>query len=197
MRIGVLGGTFDPIHNAHLFIALDAGANLGLDRVLVMPNAIPPHKTQVSVTDAIHRLRMVELAVAGCPGLDAESMEVVRGGPSYTVTTLRLLHQRHPGAELVFLTGADAVAEIGTWREPDEVVRLCRLVAVSRPGMGLEHLRERVRPNLFRHIEVHTVPEIGISSTMIRERVRAGLPIRFLTPDAVVQYIEENGLYRT
>jgi len=196
MRIGVLGGTFDPIHNAHLFVAEDARVRLGLDTVLVVPNGIPPHKKEYTVTPAEHRLRMVELAVRGTAHLRAEPMEVYREGPSYTADTLRALRDEHPGGEIVFITGADAVAEIGTWHEPEQVVRLCRLVAVSRPGMGLNDLKDRVPPELFPFIEVHTAPEIGISATMIRERVREGLPVCYLTPDAVVRYIEEHKLYR-
>jgi len=196
MRIGVLGGTFDPIHNAHLFVAEDARVRLGLDTVLVVPNGVPPHKKEYTVTPAEDRLRMVELAVKGRAHLRAEPMEVYREGPSYTADTLRALRDEHPGGEIVFITGADAVAEIGTWHEPEQVVRLCRLVAVSRPGMGLNDLKDRVPPELFPFIEVHTAPEIGISATMIRERVREGLPVCYLTPDAVVRYIEEHKLYR-
>jgi nicotinate-nucleotide adenylyltransferase len=196
MRIGVLGGTFDPIHNAHLFVAEDARVRLGLDTVLVVPNGVPPHKKEYAVTAAEHRLRMVELAVNGSAHLRAEPMEVQREGPSYTADTLRALRDEHPGDEIVFITGADAVAEIGTWHEPEQVVRLCRLVAVSRPGLGLDHMKDLVPAGLLPFIEVHTAPEIGISATMIRQRVRDGLPIRYLTPDPVVRYINEHDLYR-
>ena len=197
MRLGVLGGTFDPIHNAHLFISMDAAASFGLEKVLIIPNAVPPHKPGQPVTEPHHRLQMVELAVHGNRLLEADPLEVKRGGISYTVETLRELRRRYPDSEILFLTGADAVAEIGTWREPKTVVRLCRLVAVSRPGLGLAELRARVPAELFPFIELHQVPPMGISSTMIRERVQRGLPIRYLTPDAVVDYIEEHRLYRT
>lgn len=196
MRIGVLGGTFDPVHNAHLFVAEDAAARLRLAYVLIIPNAIPPHKQGHVVTPAEHRLRMVELAVVGSTVLRADPLEIERGGPSYTVETLRVLKARQPGVEIVYLAGADAVAEIGTWREPAEVVRLCRMCAVTRPGFDIAALRTSVPPDLLAFIEFHAVPELGISSTMIRERCRLGLPIRHLTPDAVVRYIDEHGLYR-
>lgn len=196
MRVGILGGTFDPIHNAHLFIAEDTAAHVGLTRVLIIPNAVPPHKPSVVVAEAAHRLCMVELAVEGSDLLQADPMEIARGGPSYTVDTLRELHRRLPGDEFYFIAGLDAIAEIGTWREPDEVARLCTLVAVSRPGTDMETVRRTVPERLFKCITLHTVPELGISATMIRERVRQGLPIRHLTPDPVVRYIEEQRLYR-
>lgn len=196
MRIGVLGGTFDPIHNAHLFVAEDAYAQFRLDQVLIVPNAVPPHWKPYSVTPSEHRLRMAQLAVGTSVRMKVDPIEVERGGPSYTVITLRELHERYPGAEILFLTGADAVAEIGTWREPEEVVRLCRLIAVSRPGSDLDALRDRIPEHLRPFIETHAAPELGISSTLIRARVRQGLPVHYLTPEAVVAYIEETGLYR-
>jgi len=195
-RVGVLGGTFDPIHNVHLFVAEDARVRLGLDRVLVVPNALPPHKKPYAVSPAHHRLKMVELALSDAGPLEPSDLEVARGGRSYTIDTIRLLRERLPGADLVFITGADAIAEIGTWREPAEVARLCRLVAVSRPGVRLSDLQRLVPSSILPHIEMHHVPEIGLSSTMIRERVAAGLPIRGLTPEPVVRYIADNDLYR-
>ncbi len=197
MRIGILGGTFDPIHNAHLFVGEDVGARMALDCVLVMPNGSPPHKKAYEVTAPEHRLRMVELAVAGSSLLAADDFEVRAPRPSYTVNTLREVRTRYPGAEIVFITGVDAVAEIGSWREPEEVVRLCRMVAVSRPGYAMSDLETAVPRHLLDRIEMLQTPEIAISSTEIRLRVARGLPIRYLTPDAVVAYIRENGLYRT
>lgn len=196
MRIGILGGTFDPIHHGHLFIAEDARARLGLERVLIMPNGTPPHKKPYAVSAATHRLRMVELAVHGSDALVADDTEVRMSGPSYTVQTLRSLHTSMPGTEFWFITGLDAVAEIGTWREPEEVVRLSHIVAVSRPGHSAAGFEAAVPASLRRHVELLRTPEIGISSTDIRARVAAGLPIRYLTPDAVVAYIRANALYR-
>lgn len=197
MHIGILGGTFDPIHNAHLFIALDAAARLGLDRVLIIPNGLPPHKADYPVSEARHRLRMVELATADSELLVPEPMEVERPGPSFTVITLRELHARWPSTRFTFLAGADAVAEIGTWREPEAVVQLCQVTAVSRPGFTPERLHELVPAALRDRISFLQTEEIGISSTLIRQRVRARLPIRYLAPDPVVRYIEEHGLYRS
>jgi nicotinate-nucleotide adenylyltransferase len=195
-RIGVLGGTFDPIHNGHLFVAEDARIRLRLDHLLVIPNAIPPHKKLYDVTPAHHRLMMVALGLSAEGHLEASDIEVARGGRSFTVDTIRLLRTRFPDADLVFITGADAIAEIGTWREPEEVARLCSLVAVSRPGFELGDLQRLVPPSILPRLDLHTVPAIGISSTMIRERVAAGLPIVGLTPDRVARYIAGHGLYR-
>lgn len=196
MRIGILGGTFDPIHNAHLFIAEDARTRLQLDHVYVIPNGTPPHKQRCPITSAGHRLRMAELAVGRDAHLTVDPIEAERSGPSFTVDTLRAYRKRCPATEIVFLTGADAVAEIGTWREPDEVLRLCRMVAVSRPGFDMERMLRLAPHELMRDIETLEVAEIGISSTLIRARVSQGLPIRGLTPDPVIRYIELHGLYR-
>lgn len=197
MRIGILGGTFDPVHNAHLFVAEDVGARLALDRILLMPNGAPPHKKAYAVSPPEHRLRMVELAVAGSQLLAADDYEVRAPWPSYTVNTLREMRCRYPRAEIVFITGVDAVADIGSWRDPDEVLRLCRMVAVSRPGYTASDLQRIVPRHLLDNIEMLQTPEISISSTEIRRRVAMGLPIRYLTPDAVVAYIREHNLYRS
>jgi nicotinate-nucleotide adenylyltransferase len=196
MRIGLLGGTFDPIHHGHLFIAEDARLRLNLDRVLIVPNGIPPHKKPYDVAPAEHRMRMARLALCDSTVLEADDTEVSAPGPSYTVQTLRAMRERYQNDEIVFITGVDAVAEIGSWREPDEVVRLSSVVAVSRPGYEFAALEAAVPARLLAHIRTLETPEIGISSTAIRERVAHGLPIRYLTPDPVVAYIARTGLYR-
>ncbi|MBM3493360.1 MAG: nicotinate-nucleotide adenylyltransferase [Armatimonadetes bacterium] len=196
MRIGLLGGTFDPIHYAHLFIAEDARSRLELDRVLIVPGGVPPHKKPYAASPPEQRLRMVELALADSEHLDADDTEVRASGLSYTVETLRAMGRRFPDHEIVFITGVDAVAEIGTWHEPDEVVRLCRMVAVSRPGRTFADLEDAVPARLLSRIELMVTPEIGISSTSIRSRVARGLPIRYLTPNHVVDYIAAHRLYR-
>lgn len=196
MRIGVLGGTFDPIHYGHLFIAEHARAVLALDRVVFVPNGSPPHKLPYAVSDSRHRVAMVRLAVDGNATFEVDDEEVRRDGPSYTVDTLSTLREANPGAEIVFLAGIDAVAEIGAWHEPDKVVRLCQVVAVSRPGFRFEQLEATVKPDLLERVADLSGPHIAISATEIRSRVRARLPIRYLTPDSVVDYILEAGLYR-
>lgn len=195
-RIGILGGTFDPIHYAHLFIAEEARVRIGLDQVLFIPNGQPPHKKPYEVTAAVHRLEMTRLAIQGNPAFECSSIEAEREGPSYSVDTLERLHTDHPGAEIYFITGFDAVAELSTWMRHEEVVRLCRFVAVARPGTGAAELERRLPASYLKRIEILESTDLGISSTEIREQVRAGRPIRYLTPDSVVEYIARHGLYK-
>lgn len=193
MRLGIMGGTFDPIHYAHLFIAEEARTRLELDRVLFVPNGMPPHKKDYEITPAGHRLAMVELATRDNPSFAASRSEIDRPGPSYTVDTLKQIHAEQPGAELFFITGMDAVAEILTWRSSDEVLSLARILAVNRPGFAAD----KSLPNLENgRVELLDAPHLGISSTLIRERVAQSVPIRYLAPEPVVAYIEEHGLYR-
>jgi nicotinate-nucleotide adenylyltransferase len=196
MRLGVLGGTLDPIHYAHLFLAEDARVELGLEHVLFVPNGTPPHRTPDEVSAPRRRLAMTELAVRGNPAFRASAAEVERPGPSYTVDTLLGLRREFPGAELFFLTGIDAVAELRTWSRWERVTDLCTLVAATRPGYTVEMLRERLPPACLERIRVLPTLYLAISATQIRERVRQGLPIRYLTPDPVAAYIDEQGLYR-
>jgi len=196
MRLGVLGGTFDPIHYAHLFIGEEARVRLGLHQILFVPNHIPPHKCEPNLTPGEHRFAMVEAAIAGNASFKASRVELDRPGPSYTVDTLRILHQEYPAAEVYFISGLDAVVEMADWKEPLEVARLAVIVAVTRPGYASEASLEGLPRELRSRIEVLPSPLIEISSTMLRERVREGLPIRYLTPDPVVEYIDRHGLYR-
>lgn len=196
MNLGILGGTFDPIHHAHLFIAEEARVRFGLDRVLFIPNAMPPHKQSYPVTEPANRVAMVRAAIESNPAFELSLVELERPGPSYTVDTLTHLRDRFPGADLFFITGLDTILEIPTWYRPEEVIRLTRFIAAERPGYSWdpgeqelpEHLVERVLPLSTTHLD--------ISSTDIRRRVRDGLPIRYLTPDSVVEYIRLHSLYR-
>ena len=190
MRLGVIGGTFDPIHFAHLFIAEEARIQCELDRVLFVPNAVSPFKTESDVSQPEHRLDMVRLAIAGNAAFEAARLEIDRPGPSYTVDTLSEIQRDRPAADLFFITGADAAAEFDSWHRPEEVLQLARLVVVSRPGYPVQRVDGSER---FAVIET-----IGfdLSASEIRQRVRSGLPIRYLTPDPVVEYIEQHRLYR-
>ena len=189
MRLGVFGGAFDPPHLGHLVAASEVAAALALDRVVWVPAALHPFKRgQVGAPPAV-RLEMVRAAVAGDPRFAADGVELERAGPSYTVDTLRELQARHPGAELFFLTGADNLRELHLWHRPDEVVRLARLVVVSRGGEG-------VPPDARYPAQAVRVTRVDLSSTEVRRRVGAGETIRYLVPEAVAALIERHGLYR-
>ncbi len=196
MRLGVLGGTFDPIHQAHLFIAEAVRVAVGLDRVLFVPNRSPAHKPDAEVAPAEERMLMVRLAIAGNPCFECSDVELRREGPSYTVDTLKQLLVVYPGADLHFIMGLDTILEITSWREPDEVVRLARLVVVARPGYRPGDLPLRVPARYLERTTVVPTPAFDLSSTAIRERVRQSQPIRYLTPDPVAAHIEAAGLYR-
>ncbi|HEX2187687.1 MAG TPA: nicotinate-nucleotide adenylyltransferase [Longimicrobiaceae bacterium] len=189
MRIGVFGGTFDPPHHGHLVVAADVHAALELDRVVLVPSAAPPHKLDTVQAPAETRLEMVRAAVRGDDRFEVDDLELRRPGPSYTVDTLRALRDRCPGAELFFVVGADNVPELGSWREPEEVVRLARIVAVAR---GCENI-DADAP--FPLLSV-PVTRVEISATDVRRRVAEGRSIRYLVPDAVCAIVAREGLYR-
>jgi len=179
-RIGILGGSFDPIHHGHLIAASALADSLGLDEVRLVVARAQPLKPEGHGAEPEDRLRMVELAVRDDAGLLADGSELARDGPSYTVDTLRALSRANPRAELVLLLGRDAAAELPRWREPDAVRSLCRIERFTRGGDG---------PGV-------PVPRLDISSTAIRERVRAGRSVRYWVPESVLAYIGQRGLYR-
>ncbi len=192
-KIGILGGTFDPVHNAHLFIAEEARVRLRLERVIFIPNGDPPHKPD-DLTDARHRYEMVRLATDSNPHFEVSRMEIVREGPSYTVHTLTDLHAAMPDSELYYIIGVDAAAEILTWFRPEEVIQLATFVAVTRPRYPSNSLDGL--PDSYR-ARIQLLDTIGfdLSATDIRSRARAGLPLRYLLPDSVLEYVREKGLY--
>jgi nicotinate-nucleotide adenylyltransferase len=198
-NIGVLGGTFDPVHNGHLIIAEEARLKLGLERVIFVPAGEPWLKDHRDISPGEDRMAMIRLAIVPNPYFRTSSVDLTRTGPSYTVDTLTdLRHELGEEANLYFILGLDAVAEILSWRKPDEIITLCRLVGAKRPGhrtINLKHL-ERNIPGIARRFIVLDNPLIDISSSVIRERVARGLPITGLVPDTVERYINEKGLYR-
>lgn len=195
-RIGIMGGTFDPIHHGHLFAAEEARARFQLDTVIFIPCGQPPHKDDRDISAAECRYIMCALATAPNPHFEVSRLEIDRPGPSYTIETLRHYRQAlGPDAELFFITGADAILEILTWREADAVLREAQCIAVNRPGADLSNLPEVIGDGRAARVEVMDLPALEISSTGIRERVRKGLPIRYLTPNAVVDYITKEALY--
>lgn len=187
-QVGLLGGSFDPVHNGHLLAGQGAVEQLGLAELRFVVAREQPWKQGRHAASAVHRAAMLERAVQGDPVLRVERIELDRPGPSYTVDTLRALGAREPAVQFVLLLGSDAAAGLPQWHEAPEVGRLARIVAFARAGKS--------GPPLPRGIEQVTVPGIEISSTTIRERVRRGETIRYWVPDAVADYIAEHGLYR-
>ncbi len=200
MEIGLLGGTFDPIHLGHLIIAEAVRIQLGLSKVIFIPAGQPWLKADREITLAEHRLAMVKLGIGSNPHFEVATAEIERPGPSYSVDTISdLRSELGPEVGLYFIVGPDALAEVPQWKEPARLVDLCQLVAVGRPNApkaDLEALESAV-PGISPRIRFIDVPQIGISSTRIRERARAGLSIRYLVPSGVERYIHEHGLYFT
>ena len=199
MRIGVFGGTFDPIHVGHLIVAGEARVRLGLDEVLFVTAGQPWFKAGQEVTPAHHRLAMVEAAIGGSPHFRAPDMEVGREGPTYTVETLEELSRTlGPSPELYLLVGLDALEELDRWRAPHRVLEMCTIVGIARPGREdlARGVLDTVRPGASEQVVVIGGPLIGVSSTEIRDRVRKGTAITDSVPAPVEAYIYEHGLYR-
>ncbi len=214
-RIGIFGGTFDPIHNGHLRAAHLVQRRFSLDRIFFIPAFVPPHKARPDMAAAKARMRMVALAVRGRDGWSASPMEIRAGGTSYSILTIERLRRRYPSARLFFLTGADAFLEIRTWRAWQRVLRSCSFIVMTRPGFSLAGaariLGTRARNQICRlsrgaalreadlgDVRVYFVPiqALDVSSSEVRRRVRAGLSPDPLVPLAVAAYIRKHGLYR-
>ncbi|WP_268777928.1 nicotinate-nucleotide adenylyltransferase [Microbacterium sp. Root53] len=189
-RIGVMGGTFDPIHHGHLVAASEVAQSFDLDEVVFVPTGHPWQKEDVSPAES--RYEMTVIATASNPRFTVSRVDVDRDRPTYTVDTLRDLKAQRPDAELFFITGADAVAQILSWRDHDELWDLAHFVAVSRPGHILDI--EGLPSTDVSQLEI---PALAISSTDCRDRVRRGFPVWYLVPDGVVQYIAKHHLYRS
>lgn len=190
--IGVMGGTFDPIHYGHLVAASEVAARFALERVVFVPTGRPWQKSGREVTDPEDRYLMAVIATAADPRFDVSRVDVDRPGPTYTVDTLRDLSGEYgPGTPLAFITGADALADILSWRDHEEVLRRAHLVGVSRPGHRLSG--DRLPEGSATLVEI---PALAISATDVRERVAQGRPIRYLVPDGVREYIGKKNLYR-
>lgn len=198
-RVGVLGGTFNPPHLGHLIMAQEALVQLDLHRVFLMPVSAPPHKELLAADEpgAQARLALCRLAVEGDERLDVSDLEVCRGGPSFTVDTLRELHERDPEHELTFILGGDMAHRLPSWREPEAVLSLARPAVAERKGIRREDLTARLRGlRGAERLVFFDMPRIDLSSSGIRERVAAGRPIRYLVPDAVEAEIASRGYYR-
>lgn len=205
MRIGILGGTFDPPHVGHLLVASDAVDALGLDRVVFIPNARQPLKADVAQSEAADRLAMTRLAVADDARFSVDPLEIERGGVSYTVDTLATLAARSPDDERIFLIGADAGTTFSHWREPRRIAQLARLALMRRSGDGAAASDDATVIASIVAVTGTDVPpptmiatrRVDVSSTEVRERVRSGRPITGFVPEAVARFIRERGLYQT
>jgi nicotinate-nucleotide adenylyltransferase len=190
-KVGVMGGTFDPIHNGHLVAASEVADRFGLDEVIFVPTGQPWQKSERSVSRPEDRYLMTVVATASNPRFSVSRVDIERPGPTYTADTLTDLHAEHPDAELYFITGADALAQILTWQKLDELFALAHFVGVTRPGYPLDdaHLPDGA-------VSLVEVPAMAISSTDCRRRVQEGRPVWYHVPDGVVQYISKRHLYR-
>ena len=198
MNIGVLGGTFDPVHNGHLIVAEEAKTRLNLVEIIFVPAGQPWLKAAKPISPAEHRLQMLRLAIADKPYFKLSSIEIERTGPSYTIDTITELRDKFGSEdELFFILGWDSLAELPQWREPSRLIKMCYLVAVPRPGYPRPKLKtlEVIIRGLSQRVMLMKEPEIDISASAIRERVARGLSIRHLVPEPVNRYIKEHRLY--
>lgn len=193
MRIGIMGGTFDPIHFGHLIAAERVRDELPLDYVWFMPAAEPPHKHSRTVADPIHRLRMVEKAVVDHPKFCVSKLEFERQGTSYTAETMSILQKRYPEHEFYFIVGADMVHDLPNWYRIHQLVQDVQFVGLNRPGYGRPELPDAIA----KRVRYVSMPSIGITSTDIRRKRAAGKSVRYLVPEGVREYMEANRLYET
>lgn len=192
-RVGVMGGTFDPIHHGHLVAASEVQAWFDLDEVVFVPTGDPWQKSDRTVSPAEHRYLMTVIATAANPRFTVSRVDIDRDGPTYTRDTLLDLRAAMPDAELYFITGADALTDIFTWRDPDELFELAQFVGCTRPGYTMDADTLAALP--AERVTVVEIPALAISSTACRERARSGEPVWYLVPDGVVQYISKHHLY--
>lgn len=189
--IGIMGGTFDPIHHGHLVAASEVMNVFGLDQVVFVPAAMQPFKAGRRVTPAEHRYLMTVIATAANPDFTVSRADIDRGGTTYTIDTLTDMHRANPDADLFFITGADALEQIAAWKDSEQLFEMAHFVGVTRPGHVLK------APGLpHEQVSLLEVPAMAISSTDCRQRVRSGKPVWYLVPDGVVQYIGKYQLYR-
>ncbi|WP_013626977.1 nicotinate-nucleotide adenylyltransferase [Rubinisphaera brasiliensis] len=199
MKIGILGGTFDPVHLAHLLLAETCREECGLDQVRLLPASNPPHKQGETISPAKQRIAMLEFAVAGFPEFVVDRREIKRDGLSYTWQTLTEFREEFPEDELFFLMGSDSLRDLMTWKNPETIAELATLVAVNRGPISEEQMNAYLEPLpevIRKAIRFVQMPAVDISASEIRDRARAGRSLRFLTPRPIERYIVEQGLYR-
>jgi nicotinate-nucleotide adenylyltransferase len=198
-RLGIMGGTFDPIHYGHLVAAEGARYEYGLEKVIFIPAGQPPHKLNIKLTEPWRRFEMTRLAVATNPYFQEMSIEIERPGPSYTIDTVLEISRLFPGAQVYFITGADAVFEILSWKRVEQLLSICKFIAATRPGYNLDEMwrkRGTLSQDFKKNVFYMEVPALAISSTDIRQRVREGRPVKYLLPETVEEYITSNNIYR-
>jgi nicotinate-nucleotide adenylyltransferase len=198
-RIGIMGGTFDPLHYGHLVAAEMARNEFKLDKVIFIPTGNPPHKVGREIAASERRFQMVKRAIEDNASFEVSRIEIERVGHSYTVDTLREFHKLYPDSELYFITGSDAFREIFTWKDAEYILKLCQFIGASRPGFDTADFVREIQtdyPELYERMHLLEVPALAISSTDIRLRVQKGQSIRYLLPEAVRLYIDKEGLYR-
>lgn len=197
-KVGIMGGSFDPIHLGHLVVANEVLNIYKLDEIIFVPTGDPPHKKGLKA-ESFHRLLMVNMAVLSNDKFYVSDIEIKNPGKSYTLNTLRELKKLYPDTEFYFITGTDAVIDLPSWHEPEEVLKLCSFIAVSRPGISSEEVKNKINEIQKKYggtIELLQVPMLQISSTNIRERFALGISAKYLLPQAVEQYIIKNELYK-
>jgi nicotinate-nucleotide adenylyltransferase len=202
MRIGILGGSFNPIHQGHLIAAETARESFDLSQVIIVPCANPPHKSAAAMVSTSHRVNMIHSAVEADYNFEVSPIEIERGGTSYTIETITELKKRHPHAELYFIIGSDTLLELHLWKDIEKLLKLCKFITIARPGFDTASLTEadiKLDPpwpeQLLAHLSGGHL--LNISSSNIRHRVAEGMSIRYLVPESVYMYITEHNLYRT
>ena len=193
MKIAIMGGTFNPIHNAHLLSAEQVHDGLGYDKILFIPSARPPHKEPLDIIDPEHRYQMTRLAIEDNPDFEVSRIELDRNGASYAIQTIKELQSIYGnGCELAWIIGADSLIEFTIWKDFDELLETCHFIATTRPNYCID----KAIPNIHNRVQVYSITGFNISASEIRERVREGRSIRYLVPDAVEDYIHQHELYR-
>jgi nicotinate-nucleotide adenylyltransferase len=197
-RIGILGGTFDPPHIGHLILAEYARVALDFERLLFVPAADPPHKRDENKVPIEHRLAMLERAIAGNAYFQISRVDIDRPGPHYSVDMVRIIAESYPDADMYFVMGGDSLRDLPTWYHPAEFIQRCKLAVMRRPDETIQpDMHEKILPGLAERVVMIDAPLVGISSTMIVERISQGQSVRYLVPDPVLAYILECRLYET
>jgi nicotinate-nucleotide adenylyltransferase len=198
VKLGIYGGTFNPIHNAHLFIASMAQQQFSLDRIVFIPVFLPPHKTEPEDAGHWQRYDMVRLAIAGHKNWECSDLEITRGGPSYTVDTLKTLRAEHPDTDFFLIVGSDNVITLDSWREPERVSSMATILAYERPGHALPARSDELRQRLKLTIDYRVIngAALNISSCEIRQMIREKKNVSELVPPEVLSYIQAHGLYQ-